>query len=157
MAATVRIDDIVESLEMQFDELSNFLDLETGEVHTIEGQLLREAEELDEGEEPQMPEWQKSVFEIAKLIAVDEGERFKRLPGKFEIEDWEIMREFVDSVESNRIREDLERAIHGKGAFRYFKDTIHRHKVEKDWYAFRDAALRDIAIEWCEQHKIPWK
>jgi hypothetical protein len=34
----------------------------------------------------------------------------------------------------------LLRAIHGAGAFRYFKDTLRRFRMENNWYAFRDQA-----------------
>ncbi|HEY6344301.1 MAG TPA: UPF0158 family protein [Bryobacteraceae bacterium] len=60
-------------------------------------------------------------------------------------------------MESDRIREDLLNAIHGSGAFRYFKDTLRRYRIEKNWYAFRTDALREIAIEWCEQNGIAWE
>jgi hypothetical protein len=67
------------------------------------------------------------------------------------------MRDFADSVESGRIREDLRNAIHGAGAFRYFKDTLRRHRIEKDWFAFRDEALAQIARDWCEENHIAWR
>ena len=35
MPATVRLNDIVEALEMQIDECSAFLDRNTGEVETV--------------------------------------------------------------------------------------------------------------------------
>lgn len=48
-------------------------------------------------------------------------------------------------------------AIHGKGAFRYFKDTLRRHEIESAWFDFRAAALRQIAIEWYEENEVAWK
>ena len=50
----------------------------------------------------------------------------------------------------------LERALHGRGAFRMFKDTVHRLGLQDAWYAFRDRALREIAIDWCEANGIEW-
>lgn len=67
------------------------------------------------------------------------------------------MEEFSRSVDSERIREDLLRAIRGSGAFRYFKDTIRRHHIETAWYPFRSEALRQIAIDWCEENDIAWE
>ena len=52
MSAIVRLDDIVEALEMQMDEYSSFLDCETGQVETVSHDLLHEAEELHEEDEP---------------------------------------------------------------------------------------------------------
>jgi len=48
MPATVRLNDIVEALEMQFDEFLSFLDLDTGKVETISKEALSEAEEPDD-------------------------------------------------------------------------------------------------------------
>jgi hypothetical protein len=45
MPATVRLNDIVDALEMQFDESCSFLDRDTGQVETVSHVLLREAEE----------------------------------------------------------------------------------------------------------------
>jgi hypothetical protein len=64
------------------------------------------------------------------------------------------MREFADSVESERIGEELSNSLHGKGAFRYFKDTLRRHRMESAWFAFRAEALAQIARDWCKQNHV---
>jgi hypothetical protein len=155
MPATVRLDEIVDALEIQFDESSSFLDLDTGEVETASHDLLRQAEESSNDEEPDIPEWQKQEWEIAKRIV--SSDRFQKLPTKFDVHEWAIMEDFGRSVESGRIREDLLRAIHGVGAFRYFKDTLRRHHIATAWFAFRGEALRKIAVEWCEENHLIWK
>ena len=150
MPTTVLLGDIVDVLEMQFDDSLSFLDLDTGRVETVS----REAEESEE-EEPDVPDGQDEGWEIAKRIA--SSDRFQRLPIKFDIHEWAIMQDFAHSVASERIREDLLNAIHGSGAFRYFKDTLRRHRLEQDWYRFRSEALKQIAIDWCEEHEIAWR
>lgn len=47
-------------------------------------------------------------------------------------------------------------AIHGAGAFRHFKHNIRRYGIENHWFAFRDAALREIAVPWCKENKVAW-
>jgi len=154
MPATVRLNDIIDSLEMQFDESSSFLDLETGHVETVSHALLREAEESGI-DEPGLPAWQKREWEIAKRIV--SAERFQELPTKFEVHEWEIMKDFSLSVESGSIREDLLRAIRGAGAFQKFKDTLRQHGIESGWFTFRTEALRQIALDWCEENQIVWE
>ena len=154
MPATVRLNDIVDALEMQFDESSSFLDLDTGQVETVSHVLLREAEESGD-EEPDLPAWQKHEWETAKRIV--STDRFQPLPTKFEVHEWAIMQDFSSSVESERIREDLLQAIHGAGAFQNFKNTLRRHGIESAWFAFRTEALRQIALGWCEENQIPWE
>jgi hypothetical protein len=154
MPATVRLNEIVDALEMQLDESSSFLNLDTGQVETVSHVLLREAEESGD-EEPDHPTWQKQEWEIAKrIISTD---RFQELPSKFEVHEWEIMQDFSHSVQSDGIREDLLHAIHGAGAFRNFKDTLRRHGIESAWFAFRTEALRQIALSWCEENDIVWE
>jgi hypothetical protein len=155
MAFTVQLKDIVEALEMQFDEASSFLDLDTGKVETVSQDLLSEAEESDDDEQPDLPDWQKPEWEIAKRIV--STDRFKSLPTKYDVHEWEIMRKFADSVESEKISEELLRAIHGAGAFRYFKDTLRRCGIEKKWFEFREEALKTIAREWCEDEGVAWE
>jgi hypothetical protein len=155
MPATVRLNNIVEALEMQFDASSSFLDLDTGHVETVSRDLLREAEEFGDDEEPDLPAWQEQESEIAKRIV--STDRFRKLPTKFEVHEWAIMQDFSYSVESHRIREDLLHAIHGEGAYRNFKDALRRHRIEPAWFAFRAEALRQTALNWCEENHIVWE
>jgi len=153
MPATVRLSDIVDALEMQADEYPSYLDLDTGQVVGVSRGLLRDAEESDD--EPDLPAWQKAEWEIAKRI-VSTG-RFQKLPTEFDVHEWAIMQDFSRSVESDRIREDLLRAIHGAGAFRIFKDTVRRYGIDSAWFRFRTEALRQIARNWCEENQIAWE
>jgi hypothetical protein len=156
MPAIVRLQDIVEALEMQFDEHSSFVDLDTGKVETVSQELLEEVEEeSDDAEEPDLPEAEDEEWEIAKRIVFTD--HFAALPTKFDVHEWSIMQDFAHSVESVGIREDLLHAIHGAGAFRMFKDTIRRHGIEPLWFEFRSEALKQIAIEWCEENQITWE
>lgn len=50
--------------------------------------------------------------------------------------------------------EQLWRAIKGKGAFRYFKDTASRLGLLQQWYRYRDSAMKEFVIEWAEAHKV---
>jgi len=151
MLTTVRLDDIVEALEMQFDESASYLDLDTGQVVTVSKDLLRAAEDPGD-EEPDLPTWQRDEWEIAKRIV--STDRFRELPTKFDVHEWAIMQDFSRSLQSDSIREDLLRAIHGAGAFRNFKDTVRRHGIDSAWFAFRTEALRQIARNWCEENQI---
>jgi hypothetical protein len=101
MPATVRLKDIVDALEMQVEEFSAFLDLDTGQVETVSDALLREAEDSGD-EEPDLPTWQKREWEIAKRIV--STDRFQELPTKFEVHEWEIMQDFSRSVESDSMK-----------------------------------------------------
>ena len=106
-------------------------------------------------EEPDLPDWQRDELEIAQQIV--STARFRPRPTKFDVHEWETMHDFSLAVGSDGIREELLRAIHGAGAFRNFKDAARRLGVESAWLAFRADALRQIAVDWCEENQIAWE
>jgi uncharacterized protein UPF0158 len=67
------------------------------------------------------------------------------------------MAQFCASVEDADIRSDLCDAIRGRGAFRRFKDRVQAYGMAEAWYRYRDAALREIAMAWCEAHDIRYQ
>ena len=76
--------------------------------------------------------------------------------GIADIHEYRIMERFCSSIEDDDMRDDLCQAIRGRGAFRYFKDRIHAYGIAEEWYRYRDEALREIAVAWCEEHGIPY-
>ena len=57
--------------------------------------------------------------------------------------------DFAASVADARLRERLEVALDGRGAFRRFKAALLDDLAERDrWFSRRDARLRAAAREW---------
>ena len=80
-----------------------------------------------------------------------------QLPSKWDVHEWELMRSFCDTVEDERMKGFLLRSIHGRGAFRRFKDELDRSGQLDRWFDFKRNALRNQAIEWCTENNIPFK
>ena len=76
------------------------------------------------------------------------------MPDQFELHEYQIMEQFCFSVEDVDIRDELCGAIRGRGAYRRFKDRVQVYGMAEAWYRYRDAALREIAIAWCEAYGI---
>ena len=150
MATTVKLKDILDELSFQSDEASSHFNTVTGEVVCITDEAFRAAEE----EEPldQFPDWMHDMLRAAKDIL--ETDHYLPLPTKFDIHEYSIMERFCRSVDDDNMRDNLFNAIRGRGAFRYFKDKIHEYGIADDWYKYRDEALREIAIAWCEENGI---
>ena len=74
----------------------------------------------------------------------DTGERFIDAPDKFDFHEYRHMERFIRSIPDESNAEQLWRAIKGKGAFRSFKDTLHRLGIEDRWYRYRDEAMKDF-------------
>jgi hypothetical protein len=152
MAVQVKLKDIIEGLEFLTDEGSSYLNMTTGEVVYVTTEELQAAEEDAPLED--FPEWQHDAIRIAKDIV--ETEHYLPLPDRFEMHEYSIMERFCLSVDDDDLRDDLCDAIRGRGAFRRFKDRVQAYGIAEAWYRYRDAALREIAVAWCEEHGIPY-
>ena len=137
-------------MDFQSDERSSFLNLNTGEVVSITDEELRAAEEEQPFED--FPEWQHDAIRIAGEIL--ETDHYLPLPDRFEIHEYQIMERFCLSVDDADMRDYLCDTIRGRGAFRRFKDRMQLYGMAEEWYQYRDAALREIAVAWCEEHGI---
>jgi hypothetical protein len=65
--------------------------------------------------------------------------------------EYQWMAEFTGTMRNAQLRNRLEVALDGRGAFRRFKSALLDFPAERDrWFAFRDQRLRAAACEWLE-------
>ena len=65
---------------------------------------------------------------------------------------------FIDTVENLNLQKRLFKAIHGKGAFRRFKNILSDYPVwQEKWYEFRDARQKERVIEWLNENGFKFK
>jgi hypothetical protein len=156
MAAEVKLDLIVEALEMADDSISSYLDVETGEVCSVT------EEEFHLAEDPQtvieeLPEWQREAVNLARSIQEQVGKRYLALPDKFDVHEWAIMDRFSETLKDARLRNDFRGGIRGAGAFRLFKRLLTEYNLWDAWNQFKQVELRQMAIEWCEESGITFR
>ena len=120
---------IIDGLECVNDETEVFYDVETGDTVIY----------LDYGDNDITPD------EL-------EDERYIKLPDRFEINEYHMMERFAYDHD-----ERLVRAIQGRGAFRYFKDTAEELGLLDEWYEFRDNCYRSRAEDWCRDNDLRWQ
>ena len=124
---------ICDAIEMTNDDSQAFFNTETGEIVWLSDYM-----DSDEREE------------IADMI--DESDAFLRLPEQWDINEYRMMENFIETVTDEIMPARLYRTIQGRGAFRRFKDMVWGTEWEQKWYDFRDGAYVDIAREWCEEN-----
>lgn len=62
------------------------------------------------------------------------------------------MEEFAETVADARLRDRLEVALDGRGAFKRFKNVLLDFPEERErWFAFRDERLHAAAREWLRE------
>ncbi len=152
MPAKANLKQIAEEIGIQTDEHTAYFDRESGEVLMVSDDDIRAAEEDHSLEE--LPEWQQEMIEMARRIADDTKDRYLALPSKWDFHEYKVMERFCWSLENEERSDDLLSAIRGRGAFRMFKDRIHRLGIQDDWYRFRDEALKELAADWAEANDL---
>jgi hypothetical protein len=152
----IKLSELIEALEFDSDERVTNVDLQNGCVMSVDRSLLSAVEENDEASLGDLPDWQKPELEIARAIVDDSGERFVVAPDKFDFHEYRQIERFIGTVDDAGAAEQLLLVIKGKGAFRYFKDTASRLGLLKQWYQFRDEALKEFVVAWTEARQIPF-
>lgn len=79
------------------------------------------------------------------------------LPTRYEINEYQIMVNFIETINNLEIKNKLQSLIQGKGAFRRFKDYCIKINIIQDWYKYENDRYKEIAIEWCKQNELEYK
>lgn len=133
---------LLESIELAMDdngfEMEWYIDLQKGETVFISN-LLDEDEALREMIENDFNE-----------------ERFVAIPSRTSHEGWNQMKGFILSLDDQdeKTIDLLLTAIEGRGAFRMFKDMIHRFGLQDRWYEYRDRENRREALNWLRSRDL---
>ncbi len=152
-------------------EASRYLDLETGQVITVTGEIRRAIEDLYEESDAQengepidlaelvrrsdLPDWEKDAVIEADQVEKGYGSRYIGVPEADPHEGYRDMEDFIATVKDGRLQDRLWRAIQGRGAFRRFKDVLAEYfHEEQRWFEYKDARLRQRVLDWLESHGI---
>jgi hypothetical protein len=85
----------------------------------------------------------------------DEEGDLVELPGRRERDEYGMMQDFAQS-RNEQEKSWLLNALRGAGAFHRFRAVLERFGITGEWYSWRDQALRQLAMEWCEENGIPY-
>lgn len=127
------IDKITEAIEMVSEESKGYYYTETGEIVWVF--------DFDNDDEELLYDMEENY------------QKYIPLPTQYDIHEYSIMRDFADEIGVSSISAQLNDCLRGKGAFRRFKDKVYYLGIEKEWFAYKAAAYRQIAENWCEEHK----
>lgn len=148
----VRISDVVEGMEFQFEDSTSFLNKKDGSIISIDAEEMEAAKDNEPIET--FPDWQQDIIREAKIILTTD--EYIALPTNFEIHEYVILKNFCKSIEDQRVKNIMSKTIKGKGAFSRFKELIYRFNIEMDWFVYREEALKKIAIDWCKKNNFDY-
>jgi hypothetical protein len=153
MPIPVSIDAIAGELDSLPDDALTYLNRRTGEFLTAPLADISAVENgADDGESF---DWPWSDDDLLKLREIVDGEDWVALPDKFEIHEWSIMERFSREA-PEPLASELAHAIHGRGAFRNFRDLLHAHGAVDAWYEFKHEHLVGLVEEVLVVERIPF-
>lgn len=150
--ALVKLQHVVDEMDAISDELHAYLNRKTGELITISNNELEAAEAVDDLDS--YSGWDQEAIQAAQNVL--NTDNYLRLPSKFDLHEYSIMERFCYEIEDTELSNELLFQIKGSGAFRRFKQAIHRNNITEDWYRYRQKALEKIAIDWLEANFISY-
>jgi hypothetical protein len=152
MPIPVSLREFVGEMDTFGDEMVVYLNRRTGEFVTVTDEDRAAVEEEDDTD---LPDWQREVLpKIREALTSDD---WLPLPSRYDFNEYRIMENFACTLTDATLRDDLLDTIGGRGTFGRFKNMIHRHNVQEEWYRFREQALREIAKAWLEANSIPYR
>ncbi len=146
MPIPVQIRDIVDGMEFQSGESTSYLQRASGEVFTVSDDEFAAGAIAADEDGPEA---------IARSIDGN-PDAYIPLPDQFEINEYRMMERFAHTV-SDALQEQLLMSLRGAGAFRRFKDAVHRAGAAPAWYHYRDGAYAQVARDWCLAHGIDFQ
>ena len=97
----------------------------------------------------------KESVHAADQVEIGYGTRYVRIPQADSREGYHDMEYFIGTVRDDHLREKLEVAIQGQGAFRRFKDVLASDREERErWFAFKAERGRQHVLEWLQSQEI---
>lgn len=153
MTMKVKLEHIIEGMEMQSEENRSYLNRSTGEIVYVSHEALLIAEDGEEYEH--LAQWQREEVETAIDIVESFG-KYVELPSQLDINEYEMIESFCYRVSDVNLQNVLLNSIRGRGAFRRFKEKVHRFGLINEWYKYRDMRYMEIAKEFCESNSIDY-
>ena len=133
----LKLKDFMEAFELITNE-TTWINVKTGEIYS---ESLFEFGDIDE--------------ETKEDILYDENVYI--LPSQHELNEYQDMESFIDSLTNVNIKNELYNIIRGKGAFRKFKDKIYYLGIREKWFEYKYQCLEKKVIQWLEANEIDYE
>lgn len=101
---------------------------------------------LDEHDQP--------ADDLGKELNPDD---YEVLPDWEDLNRYQLMEDFADRQPDGEVKNWLQNAIKGHGAFRRFRSVIERFGLQDEWYDFEEEAEYLHAAEWCRAHHLDYE
>ncbi len=103
----------------------------------------------------QMEEWEREL--VSGLYDLNENPQdYISLPGRDEIDEIKMMVEFCNSFSDIKLENTIDSDNDYDKMLHDINNTIRDKGLINEWYDYREASEKEIAIEWCNKNNIEY-
>ena len=141
MKKKIRIDlnQIMEAFDMHSDEITYYLNIETGNIamySNISGGFDENGNEIKDRD---------SFYD----------KKYKEIPGTFTYEAFKDVERFIETIEDDRLKQELELSPQVKSSVPHFKNILSYYPKERDrWLQFKEEQVRERIQNWLDKYDI---
>jgi hypothetical protein len=152
----IKLSEIIEKFNEIDDDCFCYFNTDSGELLMVRDEYMAIAAASKDGEKfDEYKNWERE-FIAAAMKVLKNWNKYEKLPDNSVVDEYHIMDEFSCSYANETISQKLSSAIHGRGAFRRFKELCIELDIEDEWYKYKENTLFNVAREWCELKKIQY-
>lgn len=151
----MNVNKLIDALGFSSEESREFVDVNTGEIVSVFSTTLRKSEYDTPHNEVTVSEQEER--KLADTIVADGSDTYVPLPEQYEINEANMMKDFISTLDDKMKQDVLARAVHGNVEFRRFKDLVIDLDVAEQWNDFRHERYRTVAVAWCERNGIAYQ
>ena len=151
----VNLNDVIEAIEFENEMLNHYYNKNTGIIIYKEDSktALYNAEDMHKIDT--LEDWEREL--VKDLYDLRENpENYIKLPGKDEIDELKMMIDFCNSFSDILLTEEISYEHDYRRKLHEVKNVIRHKGLINDWYDYREATEREIAIEWCRNNNIKY-
>lgn len=117
-----------------------FMDLDNGDLYKVS----------------QHPRYKNPYLDYEEALDLEADGKFVRLPKARDINEFEIMEDYIEEVDEKLAR-SLLTALKQPNPFQSFRNILDREGLLPDYYQYRNEAGAQYLEEWAEDNTIPWR
>lgn len=143
----VNLNDVIEAIEFEGEFLKHYYNKETGVIIYVEDESTSKYKAKDIKNIENFEEWERELI-ISLNHLKENPEEYIQLPNKDEINEENMMIQFLKSLDNDTKGKDID-----ENSIRKYIESIGKLS---EWYDYIENAEYNIAKEWCEKHNIQY-
>lgn len=152
----IKLKDIIEAIESREEGLSHYYNKNTGIIlYIIDGPESKyKASHIDNLDD--FEDWEIEI--IKQLYHFNENKKeYIKLPTTHEINEYDLIVEFCNSMEDDELGKKLLSDISGDDFLHKFRSLADKYGVLNNWYDFQENFEKELAIKWCISNNINFR